>query len=123
VRGCRQFFGGASTPDITCTGSGRRAPRTWIAATAAFSCASSSGEGHGRGTDVLVHVGHLRGAGNRNDPRLLVHEPRHAWDEPFQRSVGASEGRDYRVLTPMLGEPVRVGDAQRQFSTWWRAQP
>ncbi len=38
-----QLFGGASTSENTCTKSGRRAPRTSIAATARFSSVSSSG--------------------------------------------------------------------------------
>src|SRR6266511_4809849 len=37
------FFGGASTPEKTSTCSGRRAPRIWIAETAAFSSLSSVG--------------------------------------------------------------------------------
>lgn len=45
---------------------------------------------------------------------------RHAWDEPFQRITAASTGRSYRLLTPRIGEPVRLGDAQQHFTKWWQ---
>jgi L-ascorbate metabolism protein UlaG (beta-lactamase superfamily) len=44
---------------------------------------------------------------------------RHAWDEPFERAVKASAGKPYRLLTPRIGEVVRIGDAQQQFEHWW----
>ncbi|KGE76964.1 beta-lactamase [Halomonas salina] len=45
---------------------------------------------------------------------------RHAWDEPMQRISAASEGRDYRLLTPVIGEPVRLSrDASQSFEAWW----
>ncbi|WP_235578138.1 MBL fold metallo-hydrolase, partial [Pseudorhodoferax sp. Leaf267] len=45
---------------------------------------------------------------------------RHAWDEPFERAVAASAGKSYRLLTPRIGEVVRIGDAQQHFEHWWR---
>jgi L-ascorbate metabolism protein UlaG (beta-lactamase superfamily) len=44
---------------------------------------------------------------------------RHAWDEPFFRAVAASEGKAYRLLTPRIGEPIRLSDPNQQFSKWW----
>ncbi len=44
---------------------------------------------------------------------------RHSWDEPFERAVAASRGRSYRLLTPRIGEPVRLGSDQ-QFDMWWK---
>ncbi|HEX2545503.1 MAG TPA: MBL fold metallo-hydrolase, partial [Ramlibacter sp.] len=44
---------------------------------------------------------------------------RHAWDEPFDRVLAASRGRTYRLLTPRIGEPVRLGSKQ-QFDAWWK---
>jgi L-ascorbate metabolism protein UlaG (beta-lactamase superfamily) len=44
---------------------------------------------------------------------------RHSWDEPFERVVAASQGRRYQLLTPRIGEPVRLGSEQR-FGAWWK---
>ncbi|PCF97614.1 MBL fold metallo-hydrolase [Vreelandella nigrificans] len=43
----------------------------------------------------------------------------HAWDEPFQRITTASEGRNYRLATPLIGEPIRLADQDQRFSAWW----
>lgn len=43
----------------------------------------------------------------------------HAWDEPFARIAAASVGRNFRLLTPMIGEPVRLDDDEQRFSRWW----
>ncbi len=44
---------------------------------------------------------------------------RHSWDEPFERALAASKGKNYRLLTPLVGEPVRLGVADQQFKQWW----
>ena len=44
---------------------------------------------------------------------------RHSWNDPWQRLAKASEGKDYRLLTPQLGEPVSIADRAQQFSAWW----
>jgi hypothetical protein len=31
----------------------------------------------------------------------------------------ASQDKNYRLLTPELGEPVHVNDTTQQFSEWW----
>jgi L-ascorbate metabolism protein UlaG (beta-lactamase superfamily) len=43
----------------------------------------------------------------------------HPWDEPFKRITRASEKRPYRLLTPMIGEPVDLDERQQQFFRWW----
>ena len=43
----------------------------------------------------------------------------HSWDEPFIRSAAASENRDYRLLTPIIGDPVNLGDKNQTFDKWW----
>lgn len=48
---------------------------------------------------------------------------RHAWDEPFERLAAANEGRSFRLLTPMIGEPVVLGDDRQRFSRWWWTPP
>ncbi len=45
---------------------------------------------------------------------------RHAWDDPFQRIAKASKGKGYRLLTPKIGETVRLTDGEPQsFEAWW----
>ena len=41
------------------------------------------------------------------------------WDDPYQRLAAASEGREWRLVTPMLGEPVGRHKTQ-SFNAWWR---
>jgi L-ascorbate metabolism protein UlaG (beta-lactamase superfamily) len=43
----------------------------------------------------------------------------HAWDEPFKRLAEASRGKSYRLLTPKIGEPVKLDDPQQRFPPWW----
>jgi L-ascorbate metabolism protein UlaG (beta-lactamase superfamily) len=44
---------------------------------------------------------------------------RHAWAEPYKKLVEASEGKNYELITPEIGEFVRIGDKAQQFSHWW----
>jgi L-ascorbate metabolism protein UlaG (beta-lactamase superfamily) len=44
---------------------------------------------------------------------------KHPWDEPFERIVAASVGKQYRLLTPMIGEPLKLDDEGQRFSRWW----
>jgi len=44
---------------------------------------------------------------------------RHAWDEPFIRVTSASEGEPFKLLTPLIGEPVRLDDKRQEFAQWW----
>lgn len=44
---------------------------------------------------------------------------RHSWDEPLRRIVAASEGRSFRLLTPRIGDPVRIGSESQRFPGWW----
>ena len=43
----------------------------------------------------------------------------HAWNEPFERIAAASTNKPYRLATPMIGEPLRLGDEGQVFSRWW----
>jgi hypothetical protein len=38
---------------------------------------------------------------------------------PHRRIAAASEGRSYRLLTPMIGSPIVLDDQQQNFSRWW----
>ncbi|MEO3989606.1 MBL fold metallo-hydrolase [Pseudocitrobacter cyperus] len=44
---------------------------------------------------------------------------KHTWDDPYKRLQEASKDKAYRLLTPVLGEPVRLADRLQQFRTWW----
>ncbi len=43
----------------------------------------------------------------------------HPWDEPFKRITQASLNKEYRLLTPIIGEPVELDNQQQFFSRWW----
>ena len=43
----------------------------------------------------------------------------HAWDDPFLRITAASQGKNFRLLTPVIGEPVELNNPQQVFSRWW----
>ncbi len=46
---------------------------------------------------------------------------RHAWNEPFDRAVAASAGQtDVRLVTPRIGEPLRLGATDQRFEAWWQ---
>lgn len=45
---------------------------------------------------------------------------RHSWDDPFIRLAEASKDAPYSLLTPKIGEPVRLGAAPRAYEQWWK---
>ena len=45
---------------------------------------------------------------------------RHPWQEPYQKLTEASQGKDYQLLTPEIGETVGIEDIPSQkFEKWW----
>lgn len=44
---------------------------------------------------------------------------KHTWDDPYKRLAQASKDKAYRLLTPMLGEPVKLADPTQTFHAWW----
>lgn len=40
-------------------------------------------------------------------------------NDPLIQLAKASKDKNYRLLTPELGEPVRVSDTTQQFREWW----
>lgn len=44
---------------------------------------------------------------------------KHTWDDPYKKLALASEGKPYRLLTPVQGEPVWVANQDQQFRVWW----
>lgn len=45
---------------------------------------------------------------------------RHPWDEPLELEERMAERRSLPLLTPRIGEVVRLGDPPQRFSAWWR---
>lgn len=55
---------------------------------------------------------------------LPVHSGRfsisnHSWDDPLLRFCAASQGKNYRLLTPVIGQPVFLDDKEQEFTQWW----
>lgn len=44
---------------------------------------------------------------------------KHTWDDPYKRLAFASRNKDYRLLTPTLGEQVNLADPTQSFTAWW----
>ena len=45
----------------------------------------------------------------------------HPWDEPFRRAEKAAATRDLRLMTPLMGETVPLGEAMPAFTDWWKS--
>lgn len=45
---------------------------------------------------------------------------KHPWNEPLERITALSESKPYRLLTPMIGEPVKLNDSTQKFAQWWK---
>ncbi|MDL2283531.1 MBL fold metallo-hydrolase [Oxalobacter sp. OttesenSCG-928-P03] len=43
----------------------------------------------------------------------------HAWNDPFIRIAEASRDKPYRLLTPVIGDPVDFDDEERRYPYWW----
>lgn len=45
----------------------------------------------------------------------------HPWDEPYQRVTEASLNKNYRLLTPIIGDAVDLENRTQHFPRWWEA--
>lgn len=45
----------------------------------------------------------------------------HAWDEPLRKVTENNKSARLNVITPMIGEPVNLGDDTQQFTRWWES--
>ena len=43
----------------------------------------------------------------------------HDWNDPVKRVFRASEEKGVNLATPVIGEPIHIGEEQT-FSTWWK---
>lgn len=51
-----------------------------------------------------------------NSKFKLAHHP---WNEPMERLSKASVGKPYKLLTPMIGQPVFLDKANPNIHKWW----
>ncbi len=45
---------------------------------------------------------------------------KHPWDEPLEEVTRLSQDKPYRLVTPMIGEAVRLSDSRQKFTQWWK---
>lgn len=45
---------------------------------------------------------------------------KHPWTEPLERITALSEGKSYKLQTPMIGQPVVLTDSTQSFQQWWK---
>ena len=45
----------------------------------------------------------------------------HAWDEPLQKLTANNKHVNLQVITPMIGETVKIKNETQRFSTWWES--
>ncbi len=68
----------------------------------------------------------LKAAKELNAERILpVHSCKfglslHAWDEPLELITQNNKQAGLNLITPMIGEIVRLNDPQQSFTCWWR---
>jgi L-ascorbate metabolism protein UlaG (beta-lactamase superfamily) len=44
----------------------------------------------------------------------------HSWDEPLEKIVQNNAALGLNLITPKIGEKVRLKDAGQEFTAWWR---
>ncbi len=44
----------------------------------------------------------------------------HDWDAPLEEISKASEGKDFLLVTPLIGDVVHVNDNTQTFPPWWK---
>lgn len=44
---------------------------------------------------------------------------RHSWDEPMRCISELHDGNDYNLLTPRIGQAVRLDGSAQEFTRWW----
>jgi L-ascorbate metabolism protein UlaG (beta-lactamase superfamily) len=45
----------------------------------------------------------------------------HPWNEPLQRVYELSQGKPFRLITPIIGEQVFLNDNNQKFARWWES--
>lgn len=44
----------------------------------------------------------------------------HTWHEPMDKIAKAAEENSFKLITPMIGEPVHLKDSAQTFTKWWK---
>lgn len=44
---------------------------------------------------------------------------KHTWDEPLKKATELSQGKNYRLVTPMIGETLWLDNHTQVFKKWW----
>lgn len=44
----------------------------------------------------------------------------HPWDEPLKNVVGQFKNSPVKLVTPLIGEEVRLNDSTQLFTEWWK---
>lgn len=44
----------------------------------------------------------------------------HPWDEPLKKLIENNKEINLPIITPMIGEKVKLKDADQKYSNWWR---
>ena len=45
---------------------------------------------------------------------------RHTWYAPLEEITAASRGKPWRLLTPKVGDVIRIGNDSQSFPAWWK---
>lgn len=45
---------------------------------------------------------------------------RHPWDEPLNLATEYSQGKPYKLATPMIGEVLWLNNTTQEFKQWWK---
>lgn len=43
----------------------------------------------------------------------------HPWDEPLTKLIASNKAYNFPLVTPMIGEVVRLKDSTQTFKHWW----
>ncbi|HEY0261702.1 MAG TPA: MBL fold metallo-hydrolase, partial [Chitinophagales bacterium] len=69
----------------------------------------------------------LKAAKDLNAKRIFpVHSSKfalanHDWDEPLSEITRLNKEYNLQLVTPIIGEIVKLNDVQQKFKEWWNA--
>lgn len=46
----------------------------------------------------------------------------HRWDEPLNRIAATAQEKNFRLFTPLIGEPVYLDASKTDYPAWWRGR-
>jgi L-ascorbate metabolism protein UlaG (beta-lactamase superfamily) len=45
----------------------------------------------------------------------------HSWNEPLQKIFENSQGKNFKIATPIIGEKLNLNNDSKVFSEWWNS--